>query len=1626
MSQTKKTEEKYIRIGRYEGDQPQKEGDNLFYIGRRKQRNDFLRMLLDLPYKSSYLITGNRGSGKSSFVKHCLGIYGDNLMSRYLKGPRGRILFWDHIFRLLMILFMSLLVVLAYEFMLTLCSRSNGSFLVYKLVMVFFCLWPAILGYNIYNYMGSGEVFGFKVASFSGVALGVLLMSWGFGSGSGNLLLVLVILSLALLGVIPVFVSAVDKGFGSFFQISSVVLYLKVWFFVFISALLISPVLHHGDPSKILPATRLMAWLVFCVACFLTLLEHLLILPRAGKILADTALGRPSESSVVGVRRILKQTFFWHLFNAWVPSMVIQVNLGFDTLDYRRVIEAMLQGLKADYYRHFLSRESLLANVKSVATVLVVLFLSKNVLFLLEGSLIQAGFPQFDWLTSMSIPLGSLREEVLLLDFWLESQRVAPLACGLTPGLVGAGFIRYDISICYLQIVLFFLIYWLYRNLLNDSPFMPYVMIHREIERQLSGLSAKRRQASTTTQLFKIGYVGRNRQDQETLDIDQLDPRTVEIQFMALLERIRNPGIGFFGGANHGLMLPWAELTFVFDELDKLGLKGKVVPGYADTSDQPRAVDRVEVIQKLLANMKNLVSEGHARFVFIGGRDMHDEWHADRSLRTPFLSNIFNAEIYLPSFFLEPKRENNSLVNHDIPELGLGLERYLNNLRTLGFSLQKKWVDEERLFFMRDPLYPFYDSEYSDLSDSVSDLDEQELYIYDDFLCFLAFDSQGNPRKMESIISSFIVRDLSGETKEDRLVFAEEDVYRIQSSAALFRDLANRFHRQYSSKDDQPLVALFHIATVLLKYHRRAFSWRNLDHIDEMLHAHRSVETRQLVKNLVEFWDGSLLEYIGNGLYDYRFRSGVEAEMRYLSKINEDEKAALNFTLDESRELKEMFTMLIESEIGQDNYEYYVTLGEFHEQDGDFEFARSYYRRALELIDTKGKFLTDADLNDHHGRGGFTWVRIADGLNVSYLMARLKLMLRIALTHELSQNLEIARAVYRDCSHLAKILLRECATGLSNENSFDQIDLVKNLKLLFLPMFAEAWVTEKLRSGLDSGPDSVERLMGEFRVQLPYLKDGISDIHVSSNWVDIKHLTFGLIFADLHHKLGDLYFFKGQSRGRSGENATLDGYLIPACRNYVTALQEVRLYQVYRIKSSGPKFIGRKNVPPRLDKNHLPDYLVNILAQNTRDLSYAIFSRVRFCALYQEDFNAALLVDDIKTLGQLLERALPLFLNWISSAPKMQECFRFEELVLVEAHGSSGVGEEAGYVDSLVFEILSEFLLPLHQRIKEDDPSRKIRDFVIEITSTEWRKVFAAILFSVISANLYLLGGYAEKAQSCFFKLAEMLMSFYFFANAFPAGGTFGGGERFGLINRFFALGSIYSLKSALEPLAARHQSSKNLKMECYRSSAYHFIALWDVLLSTPEGTCIELLKKTKEALAEITQNLDKLAGAELGIKAESICPNTKPPWAYPYYAKLQFLKYRTDAALLGSNGGFDERLADVEDFQRAYQAFDDHSFYGPFYLGSTLGLFCLQKIKPVDALQYKSRLEQLKAAAIKLLTQSRQMYTMGKGYYDAISNYHFLFDDFNDFELLFPHAMQMAFADVTEHLLEQLKKSSD
>ena len=77
--------------------------------------------------------------------------------------------------------------------------------------------------------------------------------------------------------------------------------------------------------------------------------------------------------------------------------------------------------------------------------------------------------------------------------------------------------------------------------------------------------------------------------------------------------------------------------------------------------------------------------------------------------------------------------------------------------------------------------------------------------------------------------------------------------------AAVYRQLRDAFEKRYAQRDDKLVTALFYFSDFLFKFHRRAFTWTNIERVDELVHVHRAPDHRELLETIVVEWSERLL-----------------------------------------------------------------------------------------------------------------------------------------------------------------------------------------------------------------------------------------------------------------------------------------------------------------------------------------------------------------------------------------------------------------------------------------------------------------------------------------------------------------------------------------------------------------------------------------------------------------------------------------------------------------------------------------------------------------------------------------------------------------------------------------------
>jgi len=1424
-------------------------------------------------------------------------------------------------------------------------------------------------------------------------------------------------------------------------------------------------------------------------------------------------------------QRMAGQTFFWHIFDAWLPVLVIPVNLGFDALDYRRVSEAMLAGLKNAYERVFVHWSSPLVAARRFLVVALLMTLAVVV-----GD---------EWIGAPEVAHGGTRRAPCHSPALAESGPLLRVACALPAGdsvvaplLVWSPFAERSVpppggrresaaatlveppaggwllhrifqkqpaplgldGLLFGHLLLLGFFYAVGRRAGQAAGLLPYGQFHARISRVLDSLSSRLREdtrpdpSPVTTWLAAVS----GRQRGEGRESEPLDPRTVEQAFFSILADIQDAGKHLPFAARHRISPPLPEILFIFDELDKVGV-GRALSGRSRHSegedheplDQER--ERSRAMNQLFADLKNLVSSAPARFLFIGGRNLHDEFLSDETTRRPLLTNIFEQEIYLPSLLVEPQSIREYLLVQRDRAMRLHRLSQQQRLRS-DFAL---WVEarEEATFVQGRQVLAQGASSGAPLPILACQTGAPMPWageFYGEFCDFLAYRSLGNVRRlralMEALIhpaeSSFRGDARGGDAECDHLLlFEDADRFRVQLVANVYRKLRLSIEGWFEFEDDKILVGILYVCDFFMKFHRRAFSWGNLERVDELVHIHRAPDLRTVIERVVVGWSEFFLHPIRNGMYDYRFQSEFAQELIYLSRVSEKERATFNFTLDESQALKAIFQSRVDLLKEAPAHDFVAGLGELHEFDENYELARYYYRQAIAAVDEQ--------LNRTVSQAWTTpspyevMSSTVEGLDVArrrttWAVTRLRLMLQIAMTYEKAGDLESAKAEYRNARTLARATLRALlgwttadrgelyeawvdphGYPVENPGRPRLLGTVKNLNLLFQATFAEAWVSEKMGSGVDTGPSQIDRELLELRGELPFarLQEFFQDVK-SEGLYHIRHSNFALVMAELHLKAGDLYFFKGrqlihpeslQQQGEPSDRQGQEGYLLLALYQYSISLHELRRFNRYRRISSGIKSGVKWET---IERGGWADFVYRAAAGSLANLAEALLGRVSFVGLIR--CVCAQRMGTAPTYGKEgLEGAIRAIWTWLEShtGERVDPEEQVPDWELDKVFPGCGVGKTA----------LSDwFGAPTAEK-----PAEESGVLLYFGNNSDAERMVASLVFSLAAADLLEKAGYHESAARENVRVASTVSHYLWWKLAMqrlvqwtPEGGPWRGlfagalHRVCPLLPRLFCLGvnavdraAHLSARSRVSPGAREGNADYQVGRGVRRSTLTLTCSL-ALVADIDEGFT------TPEEVKEARKTLGTLVDAWTGQKSSASGPeavrnviiDSLERHSYPLRNRLHGLKLLVDHTVIGlfpppkaEEGGSLPRAQSpelgehVKELVRLRQLYDSDLHFTPLQYGLTLSLLCLkmhQQPGSVEEVEKGANMTQkeLRELARQALTLSQEMYTQKRAYYEMLSQRYYLYDDFDDREIHYGHAIQMAGTELASFALEALE----
>lgn len=1133
---------------------------------------------------------------------------------------------------------------------------------------------------------------------------------------------------------------------------------------------------------------------------------------------------------------------------------------------------------------------------------------------------------------------------------------------------------------------------------------------------------------------------------------DPVDSRTVELEFLKIIHDIQDAALQLPFASRFQLSVPVPELIFVFDELDKVGARRRdeetaerVDPSPGEPFDEER--ERSRALHSLFADMKNILSSASARFLFIGGRNLHDEWLADQTARQPLLTRMFHAEVYIPTFLtdsslaLDPdarawdiRRGTKLFIRSQAAraERLHGVWRRMRHGPWLSVGYDKK----QAVSFEVAPTPPaesiltFFDCDENFSpeqqlgNDQASPLTKK---LNDDLMTFLTYRSLGNVKRLKELFESFLreVEDAGAlgdycakmGNCEHAVVIDDVARHRIQLIAAIYSHLHGILDQRPVAEDDKLAPAVFYLSDFLLKFHRRAFSRGNLERVDELVHIHRAPDLRGVLLEIVREWSGTILHPIRNGMYDFRFQSEVAQELRLASRGSEEELAALNFTLDESQSLKAMYRSRLKTAPRASAFELEAVLGELHEFDEEHETARQHYRSALYALDeqidprTASPGASPKVLQILSGTpDGCEVVRASP----VWAIARVRLMLQIAMTYEHSGDLESAAAEYRNARSLANVAIHAMtpephgiaeAGGGDPNGSTAFISTLKHLHVLFQPALAEAWVAEKQEAGVDTGPALVEQDLQALRKRLPFVGDGFWDRAQASSASDVRHANFALTLAELHNKAGDLYFLKGR-QVRSTRDVGFEGYLIRAHYHYAVSLQEVRSFLSYRRQSSGAKLgwpgDGRVPAPPTIQGGSTPDFAAQVASGSLTDLAEALIARTSFEIVVSEAEALDQPVADVASRAVARERLYEAVVNWFEADSSSDN--RAWGLGLRD---SFGIGTHELSIDSWLG--------------TKPDSSEAKKGLLLKLVDDKSHiaRLCSALVLSRAAARILAADSRLEDAAREAMQVVETICQLSWWWRLLlklssQAKGVKGAPALTSKMTNFLKL----LFETALESLEEADlwwervrgaPDDQNLRgVEGPRVPARATTLACSLgLISSHLGCDDSQRQRITKLIGKWSLNGTATAGHDSN-SFRSRLEHLLLTHSFPMSNRVLGLRILIDDAVLGDGPTPADTASYVEELRRYANRHQAIMHFSPLHFATSIGAhyLLLERKKKSHGIEARNH-----------VGASRQMYTMGPKYYELISDLYYLYDDFNDRRIHFSHAIQMAGADVATRL---------
>ena len=390
------------------------------------------------------------------------------------------------------------------------------------------------------------------------------------------------------------------------------------------------------------------------------------------------------------------------------------------------------------------------------------------------------------------------------------------------------------------------------------------------------------------------------------------------------------------------------------------------------------------------------------------------------------------------------------------------LEEILKNEKS---KSDKKWLELQQKLSKLEQMYLFID---------------KTIVFLNQFSIYLTYVCNGSPKKITLYLEHF-VKPFIYENKKNKFYYCNNDAIEKSQYCLSFSvtqqqtisfvqyityPIIQSFINQTSHFGDKVLVSISFLINHIFKHYTGGFSHENIEHTPELLEVYHIHNLRDIIDSILSFLRRNHVTNICSGVYQYKFRKPIADEIMYNSRISEEISAIFNFTLDESLPVKRYFYRQIEDiekkylqlkeSAGTQNIKnpyadilisQLEILAEIHFSDEEYNEAMQNFQTVFEII--------KSELQNHD--------KDENKLQLYVLLNRIAL--KLGKAKECKGYYNEALAIYNNLfDYLVKFAYSSIGRPVSiqNREAISRITLFSEMRAIYQAILANLFAVEKI------------------------------------------------------------------------------------------------------------------------------------------------------------------------------------------------------------------------------------------------------------------------------------------------------------------------------------------------------------------------------------------------------------------------------------------------------------------------------------------------------------------------------------------------------------------------------------